>query len=291
MIVSPVRAPHLSLWPQRRRQGFVVAFLLRHLPMTLNRHPSSIGRIISGNSRMEPWRLALAVILSLAASLGISACVSVQTYTQPSLVRVIDASYVAPAVNVLVATNLIAGNLGQGAITNYATVPADPDALISITAATGGTTPLVTTHGTLLAGHQHSILLADNGAALNGYEVTILEDQQVQAAGGHSAFRFLNQAPRTGAVDVYMLPAGVTLANATPIVTALDAGAMTGYISFTSQTVTMVITPTGQVTPKYSSTAFALIGGEARTVLIYDTQLSSDPPVTVTTWIDAGPTN
>jgi len=257
--------------------------------MAITRHTSSIGRSLAGSSR--PVWLATVAALSLAASLCISACVNVAGYTQPSLVRVIDASYVAPAVNVLVAGNLIAGNLGQGAITNYATVTANANALISIAAATGGTTPLVTTHGTLLAGHQHSILLADNGAAVNGYQVTILEDQQVQSAGGHSGFRFLNQAPRTGAVDVYLLPIGITIANATPVVNDLAAGAMTGYISFTSQTVTMVITPTGLITPKYSSTAFSLIGGEARTVLIYDTQLSSNPPVTVTTWVDAGPSN
>ena len=258
--------------------------------MAMIRHLSSLGGSLPGNSRrMGSWPLAFAVFLSLTASLGISSCVNVAGYTEPSLVRVIDASYVAPAVNVLVAGNLISGNLGQGVITNYATVPANSNALISITAATGGTTALVTTHGTLLAGHQHSILLSDNGAAVNGYDVTILEDQQILSASGHSSFRFLNQAPRTGAVDVYLLPTGVTLANATPIVSALAAGDLTGYISFQSQTVTMVITPTGQITPKYSSTAFALAGGEARTVLIYDTQLTSNPPVTVTTWIDAGP--
>ena len=96
------------------------------------------------------------------------------------------------------------------------------------------------TSGTLLPGHQHSVFLTDNGAAPNGYLVTILEDQQIAAAQGHSAFRFLNQAAKTGAVDVYMVPAGTTLANSIPIVTDLPVGATAGYISFTSQTVTMV---------------------------------------------------
>ena len=93
-----------------------------------------------------------------------------------------------------------------------------------MSAATGGTA-LVTTNGTILAGHQHSVFLTDNGAAPNGYEVTILEDQQIPAASGHSAFRFLNQAPKTGAIDVYMVPAGTTLANTIPLVTDLPVGA------------------------------------------------------------------
>ena len=76
-----------------------------------------------------------------------------------------------------------------------------------------------------------------------------------------------------------MVPSGTTLANTIPLVTALPVGGTAGYISFTSQTVTMIITPTGVITPKYTSASIALTGGEVRTVLIVDTQLTSNPPV------------
>ena len=247
-----------------------------------------------GNRRMEKSRqlnlsrLAIAIPVSLAVAFSLAACENVATYTQPSLVRFIDASYIAPAADVLVEGQLVAANSGQGTITNYAPVPANNAALIEITATTGGAA-LATTNGTLLPGHQHSVFLTDNGAAPTGYEVTILEDQQVVAAGGHSAFRFLNQAPKTGAVDVYMIPAGTTMANTIPLVTDLPVGGTAGYISFNSQTVTMVIVPTGLTTPKYTSTPLALIGGEVRTVLIVDTQLTSNPPVEVFMADDAGP--
>lgn len=247
------------------------------------------NRWMNGARRWMLPRLALTVAVSLAAAVALSACENVASYTQPSLVRVIDASYIAPAVNVNVEGITLAANIGQGTITPYGTVPASNSALISVTAATGGTA-LVTTNGTLLPGHQHSIFLTDNGAAPNSYAVTILEDQQTQAAAGHSAFRFLNQAPKTGPVDVYMVPSGATLANTVPIVTALPVGGTAGYISFSSQTVTMVITPTGTTTVKYTSTAMALTGGEVRTVLIVDTQLTSNPPVQVFMANDAGPT-
>jgi hypothetical protein len=226
--------------------------------------------------------LAVTALVALALSLGISACENVASYTQPSLVRVIDASYIAPAVNVKVEGTLLAANIGQGTITPYGTLPASNSAAIAVTAATGGAT-LVDTNGTLLAGHQHSVFLTDNGAAPTSYEVTILEDQQVAAAGGHSAFRFLNQAPKTGAVDVYLIPSGSTMADTIPLVADLPVGATAGYISITSQTVTMVVTPTGQLTPKYTSAALALTGGEVRTELIVDTQLTSNPPVEVFT--------
>jgi hypothetical protein len=224
--------------------------------------------------------LCLSALLTLGAALGLSACVNVASYTPPSLVRVIDASYIAPAVNINVENIAIASNIGQGAITVYGSLPASTNAVIKVTAATGGKA-LVTTNGTLLAGARHTVLLSDNGAAPNSYEVTVLEDQQVAAAGGHSAFRFLNQAPKTGAVDVYMVPAGGTLANTIPIVTDLAVGATAGYISFSSQTVTMIIVPTGTITPKYTSASLALTGGEVRTVLLVDTQLTSNPPIQI----------
>lgn len=225
-------------------------------------------------------RLAAAAVLSTAISLGLSSCANVAGFSQPSLVRVIDASYIAPAVNIYVEKTLFAGNIGEGYISNYGTVSPSPAAQIQVKQATGGAT-LVTSAVTLNAGAQHSVFLTDNGAAPTAYTVTVLEDQQTAAASGHSAFRFLNQAPRTGALDVYMVPGTTTLANTIPICTALPVGSTCGYVSFASQSVTMVITPTGSITPKFTSTALALTGGEVRTVVIVDSQLTNDPPVQV----------
>jgi hypothetical protein len=239
---------------------------------------------MNGNRWMEAARqltlpgVAVAALVSLALAFSLSGCVNVASYTQPTLVRVIDGSYAAPAVNVVVEGTLLAGNVGQGNITPYGTLTASTAAPIKITAATGGAA-LLTTSGMLLAGHQHSVFLADIAAPPGGYTVTVLEDQQIAAASGHSAFRFLNQATKTGAIDVYMIPTGVTMANSIPIATNLPVGNAATYIGFLSQTVTMVITPTGTITPKYTSAPLALTGGEVRTVLLVDAQLTSNPPV------------
>ncbi len=224
--------------------------------------------------------LALLSLVSLAAALGITSCTNVAGFTQPSLVRVIDASYIAPAVNIYVEGTLFASNVGEGYISNYGTVTPSQAAIIKVTQATGGAS-LVTAAATLNAGAQHSVFLTDNGSTPTQYNVTALEDQQIAAAAGHSAFRWLNQAPRTGAVDVYMVPGTATLAGTIPLCTNVGVGATCGYISFASQSVTMVITPAGTVTPKFTSTALGLTGGEVRTVVIVDSQLTSDPPVQV----------
>jgi hypothetical protein len=225
-------------------------------------------------------QLAVLGSVSFAAALGLTSCTTVAGFSQPSLVRVIDASYIAPAVNIYVEKTLFAGNIGEGYISNYGTVRPSPVAQIQVTQATGGAS-LVNAAATLNAGAQHSVFLTDNGASPTAYIVTVLEDQQAPAAAGHSAFRFLNQAPRTGAVDVYMIPGSTTLENTIPICSALPVGSTCGYVSFASQTVTMVVTPAGSVTPKFTSTALALTGGEVRTVVIVDSQLTSNPPVQV----------
>ena len=228
--------------------------------------------------RLTLPRLAIAAFASAALAFALSACQNVATFTQPTLIRVIDASYAAPAIDVVVQGSTLAANIGQGTITPYGTLPASLGAQIKITASIGGAT-LLNSSSSFLAGQQNSILIADSTTVPGAYNVSVLADQQVSAASGHSAFRFLNQALKTGAVDVYMVPANSTLANSVPIVTALPVGGNSGYISFISQTVTMVVTPTGLTTPKYTSTPLALTGSEVRTVLLVDTQLTSNPPV------------
>jgi len=222
--------------------------------------------------------LGLVAAGALAVASLLSACTNVATYTQPSLVRAIDASYNAPAVNILVEGVTLAANVGQGSISNYGTLTASAAAPIKVTES-ADTVALVTTTGTILAGKHHTVLLTDNGSSTTGYIVNILEDQQTAAASGHSAFRFLNQASKTGAVDVYVIPSGSTISNSIPIITNVTAGAVTGYISFASQTVTLVITPTGTTKAVYSSSTLGLTGGEVRTVLLVNTQLTSDPAI------------
>jgi hypothetical protein len=224
--------------------------------------------------------LAAAALVSLAFAALLSGCTEVATYTQPTLIRVIDASYVAPPFNVAVEGSIVAGNIGQGTITPYATLPASTAAPIKITNASTGVS-LITTSNPLLAGHQYSVFLSDQTIPSPGYTVSVLTDQQISAPSGHSAYRFLNQAIKTGPVDIYMIPSGSTLADSIPIVANLPVGASNSYIDFISQTVTMVVTPAGKATPKYTSTAIYLSGGEVRTVLLVDAQLTSDPPVEV----------
>lgn len=234
--------------------------------------------------------LIAATPAAMMLALSLAACENVATYTQPTVVRVIDASYIAPAANFDVENQLLAANVGSGTITTYGTMKSNAAAAIEMTAATGGPA-LLTASASLLPGNQYSIFLADSVGTSTAYLITILEDQHMPAPTGRSAFRFLNQAESTGAIDIYMVPAGTAIADAVPLVTDLPVGGPAVYINFASQSVTMIITPTGVAKPAYTSTSIQLTGGEARTVLIMDSKLTSNPPVAVTMAEDAGPAN
>jgi hypothetical protein len=224
--------------------------------------------------------LAAASVASLAGALLLSGCQTVSGSTSVSQLRIIDASYNAPAINVYVGGTELAGNLGQGSITGYATLAPTNNTTVKVTA-TSSTKSLVTADTSLRAGTSQSVLVSDINAV---YQVTVLEDQATPAPAGHSEFRLLNQAPSTGAVDVYFLSGTSTTVYATakPVITALAVGATSGYVTIPSSTLYMVIAPTGTTlsttdTVIYTSAAFDLTGGEVRTVLIVDPLLVTEP--------------
>ena len=233
-----------------------------------------------GSGRLSLGLLAIASAASLAMSLGLSGCQTVSGYTASSLVRVIDASYNAPAINVYVEGDLFSSNIGQGSITPYGAIAPSNNAVVKVTAASSKTT-LIASNATLLAGKSQSVLITDINAQ---YQVSVLQDQSTPAPSGHSEFRLLNQAPSTGPVDVYFLAGTSTTVYATakPVITALAVGATSGYVTIPSSTLYMVIAPAGTTlsttaTTIYSSAPLPLVGGEVRTVLIVDPELVTEP--------------
>jgi hypothetical protein len=241
---------------------------------------SCIGRYVG-------WRLTLPMLAavsaaSLTGSLLLSGCQTVSGSSAVSQLRIIDASYNAPSLNFYVEGAVLAGNLGQGSITSYATLKPTNNALVKVTATTN-TKSLVTANTSLLGGTSQSALISDLSA---NYQVTVLKDQSTPAPSGHSDFRMLNQAPSTGAVDVYFLAgtSDTVFATAKPVIIGLPVGATSGYVTIPSSTLYMVIVPTGttladNVTTIYTSAALPLVGGEVRTVLIVDPELSTEPVV------------
>jgi hypothetical protein len=231
-------------------------------------HPTRLGTRIA--------RAALAGLLPVLAA-ALSGCQSVQN-SAPSqtLVRVIDASYNAPAVDVKVGTTAIATNIGAATITNYAFLP--PEDTTAYVYPTKTTTATASAEGDFLVAQQHSVFITDSGTS---YTATILTDQATTAPAGYFSIRFLQQAVHAGAVDIYLVPSTSTLAGSKPLLTDVTPQSVEDYVNVMAGTYTIVVTPTGVLTTPYTDSQITFVAGQVRTALIMDAQLTTNPPVTV----------
>ena len=123
----------------------------------------------------------------------------------PSLsqVRIIDASPDAPGLDIYQGTDAIAYNLGFGTITSY--VPIAPGTY-TISANSAGTKQVLSSSkATFGVSSQYTVLIGNSAASL---QQLVLKDQSQPAPSGQIALRFIDQATRISAVDIYLIPAG-----------------------------------------------------------------------------------
>jgi len=212
----------------------------------------------------------------LAGLLTLTGCQSVQN-SSPSqtLVRVIDASYDAPGVDVYVASTPIAVDIGAATITNYAYLA--PENTTAYVYPTKTKTAGAQVSGEFEVGEQASVFITDTGT---GYTASILTDQAVAPPQGQFSIRFLQQALKTGAVDIYLVPSDGTLAGTKPLASNVKPQTVVNYVNVMAGSYTLVITPTGMTTVD-TSLQVNFDGGQVRTALIMDAQLTTNPPVTV----------
>ncbi|HEV2618934.1 MAG TPA: DUF4397 domain-containing protein, partial [Acidobacteriaceae bacterium] len=91
----------------------------------------------------------------------------------------------------------------------------------------------------------HYTLLAANIAA--SLQLAVLKDQATPAPAGQIALRFLGEATRPGAVDIYLVPAGSAGAGLAPVASGVSFGKHTGYVSAAAGTYSIVVVAAGGV--------------------------------------------
>lgn len=223
----------------------------------------------------------------VAAVLGIFAtltgCQAMVNPASTARVRVVDASPDAPGIDLYQGSDGVAYNLGFGDITSY--VPISPGAY-TISAATAGTRQVLSfDKPTLAVASQYTVLIGNTAGSL---QQLTLKDQNQPAPAGQTSLRFLDEATRTGPVDVYMVPSGRSLVTVNPLLTNVAFGANTGYRVIPSGTYTLVVLPAGSV--PISTTAASYTGAQvtypstaARTLIFIDQPLPTIPGLQVIT--------
>src|SRR5271155_130878 len=164
-------------------------------------------------------------VAAAAATLVLTGCGAMVSSAPQPQVRVVTVSPDAPRLDIYQGSNPLAHNLGFGTVTSY--IPLSPGSE-TIAANTAGTRQLLSVSKTnFTSSGQYTVLIGN--AAANMQQIT-LTDQSQPAPAGEIALRFIDQATRVGATDIYLVPAGQKFATVTPLVTNLLFGGNTGYL-------------------------------------------------------------
>ncbi len=219
----------------------------------------------------------------LATLTGCQAMISNPSTAQ---VRVVDASPDAPGMDIYQGSEGLAYNLQFGAVTSY--IPTAPGTY-TLSTATAGTHQMLTfARPTLAPSAQYTVLIGDTAGNLR--QLT-LKDQNQPAPAGQTSLRFLNEATRSGPVDVYLVPAGHALVTVNPLLTGFSFGANTDYQNIPAGTYSLVVLPAGEsptstATASYTGAKVTYPATAARTVILIDQPLTSMPGVQVITTDD-----
>jgi Domain of unknown function (DUF4397) len=225
--------------------------------------------------------LARLVALGLVLA-GLPGCQNIQTTaTDTAQIRFIDASPdpIIPGIDIYQNASAVAYNLGFGTITSYVPMTQGPYTFSAYTA--GSRQTLIAAKQTLVVGKQYTAIVGNNAANL---QETILTDQSTPAPAGEVSVRFIDQATRAGAVDIYLVPSTGKLLTSSPLATGVVFTGNTGYINVPAGTYAIAVVPAGTVPVSTTVTLLtgaqiAYSGGAVRTVVLIDGQIVTTPAV------------
>jgi len=242
--------------------------------------------------RSHPAEQVLRLTFAALCLVLLSGCQSLSSTASSARVRIIDLSPDTLPMDVYQGNTAVAYNLSFGTVTSY--VPVAPGALTFTLDSAGSRQVLSVAEGTFAAGTQYTVLVSNS---ITNLQQQILTDRGwnfTAKAPLPPSLRVVNQAPRTGAIDIYLLPAGKRLTSTSPIVTNLAPGANTVYLTTPTCACTTVILPAGTVpsaatVATHTGAQINYTTGSARTLILLDPQADPTSGPQVITTIDAEP--
>jgi hypothetical protein len=235
----------------------------------------------------HPARLVAA--LALAVTVSLTGCGAIVTSAPEAHVRIIHATPDTSGLDIYQGPNALAFNLGFGAVTSY--IPLTPG-IYTIHADTAGSRQILSSaKATFASSTQYTVLLGNSAASLQQLTLT---DQSQPAPAGQIALRFIDQATRIGATDIYLVPAGQKLTAVGPLITNAVFGANTGYVNVPTGIYSLIMLPAGTVpasgtTATYAGPQVTYSVGSARTIILIDQPLVTTPGLQVITAEDFDP--
>lgn len=225
----------------------------------------------------------LAGLLGVLGTLTLSGCQAIVSTEPQAQVRIIHATPDTSGLDIYQGPNALAFNLGFGTVTSY--IPLTPGVYTINADAAGSKQVVSSAKATFAASTQYTVLLGN--AAANLQQLT-LTDQSQPAPTGQIALRFINQATRMSAVDIYLVPAGQKLTTVSPLVSGVVFGTNTGYLNVPTGIYSLIMIPAGTVpvgntAASYTGPQITYAAGAARTIILIDQLPATTPALHVIT--------
>jgi hypothetical protein len=237
----------------------------------------------------KSFHLAARLAAAITILVTLTGCQAIVSSAPEAHVRIINATPDAPRLDLYQDSNALAFNLDFGTVTSY--IQLAPGAY-NITANTAGTRQVLSAaKTTFTTSGQYTVLIGNTAASLQ--QLTLI-DQSQPAPPGQTALRFISQATRAGAVDIYLIPAGQKINAVVPLVSGIAFGANTGYVNVPVGTYSLAMLPAGTLAAgttiaTYAGPQVTYSAGAARTIILIDPPLVTAPGIKVITANDFDP--
>lgn len=117
----------------------------------------------------------------------------------------------------------------------------------------------------LAGGTSSTAIVANNSSTSSAIMLT--DDNVASTTTGNMKLRIVNAAPTLGTVDVYVLPSGTSINNATPAINSLGFESSSDYLNMPAGTYSIVFTPHGSLFASFNTGDITFNAAQNRTIV------------------------
>jgi hypothetical protein len=184
--------------------------------------------------------------------------------SNPPEIRFVQATPSEGAVNVLIDSTTSA-TINYGAASGYVTVTSGSRHIQM--EPNGSATTFIDQNLSLGTGSLTTMVATGDAANITG---VTFNDENAVVTSGDASIRVINASPSMGAADVYIVPAGTSIANASPTIANLAFKAATSYTDIAPGSYEVFLTSPGTKSTFTSTGTITLTVNQIRTLIAID---------------------
>jgi len=178
--------------------------------------------------------------------------------------RVMNATPDQTSVTALLDGSSFASSISYGASSNYSQTDSGSRHL-QVEPSSSSTVFLDQTIN-LAGGTSNTAIIANLSSTSNA--IILTDDTTASTTTGHIKLRIVNASPGIQTADVYVLPSGTPITNATPTISSLGFESASQYLDMPAGSYSIVFTPPGSLFSYFNTGDIAFVAGQNRTIAV-----------------------